>query len=241
MPETPNLNERMYPGVHVSRVLKDHLARYEFAKKFVSGKVVADIGCGEGYGAVMLKEAGASEVIALDNDPEIIEEAHKKYPTVRFVAGDATATGLTDASVDVAVSFEVWHHLDQYEKFIPEMRRILKPSGLLICSVPNKNAIYLNPFHKKMLTEFYRNDFDKSLVTQSLGRDFVVDSWYGQRFVHSFFVNPVVRFGLFVLSHFSAKIASRIDMKYKLANGPQVLTMRGENARTLIFVAHTTK
>lgn len=236
MLEKPNLNERIYPSAHPSRVLKDHVARYQFVAPYVRGKIVADVGCGEGYGSNMMHAAGATEVIGIDNDEEIIEAAKKKYHDIVFRQADATSTKFSDASIDVVTSFEVWHHLDHFEKFIPETKRILKVGGLLICSVPNRHIIYLNVFHREMLTEFYRADFDKLAILDLLGNDFEVIEWYGQRFVKPILVNPLVRMGLYCLSSIGF-LRERINRVYKLANGPAVLPLVGENARTIIFIA----
>jgi ubiquinone/menaquinone biosynthesis C-methylase UbiE len=221
-------------------VLDDHLARYSFVAPFIKGKIVADVGCGEGYGSDMIRKGGASEVIGLDNDPLIVRAAQAKYPGMRFVAASATETGLPDASVDVAVSFEVWHHLDQYEDFIPEMYRILKPNGMLICSIPNRHVIYLNPFHRKMLTKFYRKDFDKKIIEHYLTDHFDLKEWWGQRFVRPGFTNPLLRFFFWLLTSVSRRFADRINHAYKLANGPAVLPLPGQNSRILIFVAKRT-
>ena len=235
-----NHSERLYPDIAPRRGRDDHFARYEFVKQFVRGKTVADIGCGEGYGADIIRTAGAKGVIGLELDAESVITARKKYPGIEFVVGDATKTGLLDASVDIVVSFEVWHHLDDYEKFITEMRRILKPGGKLIVSVPNRHIIYLNPFHRHMLTEFYRTDVDKEIIEKYLKGYFVVDKWFGQRFVRLIYANPPVRFLLWLLSFTNKNIAERIGRAFRLANGPMVLPLTQNNARILIFIAHTT-
>lgn len=226
----------MLPDVHTSRVLKDHLVRYDFVKRFVGEKIVADVGCGEGYGSNIIHAAGAAHVIGIDNDEETISAARRKYHGIDFRVADATRTGLPDASVDVVTCFEAWHHLDQYQKFIPEMKRILKPGGLLICSVPNKHVIYLNPFHKKMFTEFYRVDFDKKTILNFLGNDFESIEWYGQRFVKPILVNPALRLGFYIISSLGF-LRDRINGAYKLASGPAVLPLPGENSRSTIFIA----
>lgn len=232
-----NFSERCYPELMGGRVRADHLARYEFVTKYVQGKRVLDLGCGEGYGAEILLRGGATEVIGIDNDNVIIAHAKEKYPGIRFYSAEATMTELPDASLDAVVAFEVWHHLDTWEKFIPEVSRILKKGGLFIASVPNERAIYLNPMHQRMLTEFYRHDFDKNEIRGLLKKNFLIKAWYGQRFVHPMMINPIVRFTLYLVSHLVPSFGRRIDRAYKLANGPQVLPLSGENCRTLIVVA----
>lgn len=59
--------------------LTDHLERYSFASKYVSGKGVLDIACGTGYGTEMLKKAGAECVTGVDISREAIDEPSKIY------------------------------------------------------------------------------------------------------------------------------------------------------------------
>ena len=56
-----NYTERMVPEQAHARIFWEHIARYRFAKEFVTGKRVLDIACGEGYGAAALAKAGAHE------------------------------------------------------------------------------------------------------------------------------------------------------------------------------------
>ncbi|MBA3284832.1 MAG: methyltransferase domain-containing protein, partial [Nitrosopumilus sp.] len=58
---------------------------------------------------------------------------------------------ISDASIDVVVSFETVEHLNSPEAFLSECIRVIKPGGLLILSTPNcevynKNSTH-NPFH----------------------------------------------------------------------------------------------
>ncbi len=50
----------------LSEIYQMALTRYNFAIKYVRGKVVLDAGCGSGYGAKKLLEAGAKKVIGID-------------------------------------------------------------------------------------------------------------------------------------------------------------------------------
>src|SRR5205823_3548256 len=69
---------------------------------------------------------------------------------------------ISDASVDVVVSFETIEHLYDHQRFLSEIRRVLRPGGLLMLSTPERD-IYSppdqasNPHHLHELTrrEFY--------------------------------------------------------------------------------------
>ena len=59
----------------LGKIEEDHLARYDFACKFVNRKKVLDIACGMGYGSKMLSKAGALCVDGVDISEEAIEYA----------------------------------------------------------------------------------------------------------------------------------------------------------------------
>jgi len=238
MPKVINLGERCYPGISHKRVRDDHKAKHQFFLPYVRDKYVVDIGCGEGFGSNLLKTSGgAKKVIGVDIDAEIIEEAKQKYPEVDFLVSDGSMTMIPNESADIVIAFDSWHHMDNYDQLPKEVARILHTGGLFIFSVPNRKVLYLNPFRKKMLTEFYRKDFDKKTITKLLGDLFVIEEWYGQRFVKSLYTNPIVKIVFFCLSYVSKVFSRKIDIAYKLANGPAVLPLTGENSRSIIVVA----
>jgi ubiquinone/menaquinone biosynthesis C-methylase UbiE len=146
----------------------EHLHRYAIALQFVEGKSVLDIASGEGYGSNLLAGKAAA-VIGVDIDHASIEVAKKKYPgkNLQFRQGSASMIPVDDNSVDVVVSFETIEHHDQHEEMLKEIKRVLRPGGVLIMSSPDKKYYsdergYNNPYHVK---ELYFNDF-KKLINQ---------------------------------------------------------------------------
>lgn len=133
-------------------VYGEHLVRYLFAAQFVRGKTVLDVACGSGYGTALLARHQAESVAGLDNSREAVEYAQQHYalPNVSFTLGNAEQLPFPDASFDVVVSFETIEHVREYEVFLQELKRVLKPTGLLILSTPNKDVYPAgNPFHIK--------------------------------------------------------------------------------------------
>src|SRR5690348_6315053 len=98
--------ERMDPSTASTRLLAEHLARYDYAAGFVSGRRVLDVAAGTGYGAARLAEGGAVSVIALERDPAAIAAASASRPFVWMVRGDAHFLPLSDASLDACVTAE---------------------------------------------------------------------------------------------------------------------------------------
>jgi ubiquinone/menaquinone biosynthesis C-methylase UbiE len=135
----------------------EHLHRYAIAKELVHGKTVVDIACGEGYGVNILAET-ALAVIGIDIDEVTILAAINKYKKTNtsFITGSAEQIPCEDKSTDIVVSFETIEHIEAHNKMLFEIKRILKPDGLLIISTPDKKYYsdatgYKNIFHKKEL------------------------------------------------------------------------------------------
>jgi len=118
----------------------EHQLRYHLAKLFALGRRVVDIGFGCGYGSEMLT-AVADQVVGVDNSREALEHVKVKHvqPNLRFMEGDAlklTAV-LAEREFDLAVAFELMEHLPDPARFLKEVRRVLKPGGMLLLSVPH--------------------------------------------------------------------------------------------------------
>lgn len=115
----------------------EHLHRYCIARDFCAGKDVLDIACGEGYGSVILSSV-AKSVIGVDIDERTIDHARKSYPhnNIQFLQGSAIKLPLENCCMDVVVSFETLEHIKEHDLFAAEIKRVLRPGGLLIMSAP---------------------------------------------------------------------------------------------------------
>jgi ubiquinone/menaquinone biosynthesis C-methylase UbiE len=142
--------ERMVPGKTDAQVFWEHIYRYRFAAKFVHGKRVLDIACGEGYGTAALGKAGAVKTIGVDISAEACAHGRKKYGIDTRV-GSAEQIPLENASVDVVVSFETIEHVPHPEVFLDECKRVLTPGGQLVISTPDRETYHQvnsnNRFH----------------------------------------------------------------------------------------------
>lgn len=157
--------ERYMPDIN-GNIFLEHMHRYLLATNFVMGKTVLDIACGEGFGSNILAKTAAC-VIGVDIAEDAVNHARAKYGSDRlsFLNGSVTAIPLSDASVDVVVSFETIEHIEAHEHMMREVKRVLKPGGVLIISTPDR-ATYTdatgitNPYHVK---ELYRSEFEALL------------------------------------------------------------------------------
>ncbi len=136
----------------------EHLHRYFVARTLVRGRCVLDVACGEGYGSALLAQV-ARDVTGLDFDEATVAQAGRAFggKSLRFTRGDATALPFADASFDAVVSFETIEHFAAHEAFLLEIRRVLRPGGLLVASSPDRDfyahpGSQPNPFHVRELT-----------------------------------------------------------------------------------------
>jgi glycosyltransferase involved in cell wall biosynthesis/SAM-dependent methyltransferase len=155
--------ERYVPQVS-GNIRLEHLHRYLLARELSKGTRVLDIACGEGYGSDLLAEV-AEYVVGVDIAVEVVRHARVRYrrANLAFAAGDCTAIPLADRSIDVVVSFETLEHHDRHAEMMQEVKRVLRPGGLLIISSPDRREYsevpeYQNPYHAQELdrTEFAR-------------------------------------------------------------------------------------
>jgi ubiquinone/menaquinone biosynthesis C-methylase UbiE len=89
-----------------------------------------DLCCGTGHLAGSL--CGMGDYTGLDFAPGMISACMEKYPKKRFVLGDAESLPFKDKSFDCVVCFWSFHHIVYPEMVLDEIKRVLKPNGLLV-------------------------------------------------------------------------------------------------------------
>ncbi len=111
----------------------------------VAGKNVLEIGCGNGYGALLLSEQRPASYHGVDLMTEQIELAQRReLPGFSFSAMDAThLDGIESASKDVVVIFGILHHIPAWRDAVAEVRRVVRPGGLFFFEEPDRRVIAL--------------------------------------------------------------------------------------------------
>jgi len=167
--------EYAVPVVGNEHLIAQGMARYKFAAQLCKGAVLLDVGCGEGYGIPDLVRF-AHQVIAIDRLAHVVQHAATKYPTNRaqFLAMDAADLGFRGCSFDSVTSFEVIEHVTDYQRFLQEISRVLRPSGVFIVSTPN------NPDGCPSTNPYHVHEFQVSELRSVLYRFFTEVQLYGQ-------------------------------------------------------------
>lgn len=170
--------ERTIPGLDIENYwFRRHEVAYQWLAPRCAGRDVLEAGCGEGYGADLIA-ATAQRVIALDYDDAAVAHVRARYPRVEAVQGNLAALPLPDASVDVVVNFQVIEHLWDQGQFIAECHRVLRPSGVLLISTPNR--ITFSPGRDTPINPFHTRELNADELTELLvAGGFEMDGMYG--------------------------------------------------------------
>lgn len=155
-----------------------HLAAYRFAQSMAEGRWVLDLGCGAGYGSIIIAHT-AKEVVALDVAPESLPAAEPDAATIGFVAGDSLQLPLRDKVFDLVVSFQVIEHIWDETRYLDEIERVLTRGGLFILSTPNK-ALRLLPFQPPF-NPYHVREYNCHSLKKALRRRFAEVSIWGLR------------------------------------------------------------
>src|SRR3984957_8745853 len=153
----PLTGERTIPGLDVENYwFRRHEVVYQRLTQHCADREVLEAGCGEGYGADLIAGV-ARRVIALDYDESAVAHVRTRYPRIQVIHGNLTELPLADGSVDAVVNFQVIEHLWDQDRFVRECARVLRLSGLLMVSTPNRITFSpgrdtpINPFHTREL------------------------------------------------------------------------------------------
>lgn len=142
--------ERLDPKVAPSGLTHaEHVARYRWAAQLAEGREILDAGCGVGFGAHILRDGGAVRVTGVDAfAAAIIEAREQARDSVEFQIGDLRALPFEPGSFDYVVCFEAIEHVSDQEHVLAEIKRVLRPGGLLAMSTPVPGGITVhNPHH----------------------------------------------------------------------------------------------
>jgi len=108
---------------------------YLALKTSIEGKQVLEVGSGRGGGARHLAAAlKPAFYTGLDLAQSAVDLANQlnTLPNLKFIQGSAEAIPLPDNSIDVVINVESCHAYGSVDKFLSEVKRVLKPGGHLL-------------------------------------------------------------------------------------------------------------
>ncbi len=170
MKEIDNTGERILLEKETPLMIARHFCAYKFAKDYVIGRSVLDIGCGEGYGSAFLADS-AKKTLGLDYNSAVIDYARNKYSkeNLEFTCLDAGNLDLLGRKFDIICSFQNIEHIIDTRKLLSDIDNLLKDNGLFICSTCNRNDASPNsikPSNKFHVREYLADEFKELLESQ---------------------------------------------------------------------------
>lgn len=102
------------------------------------GESILDVGCGTGSLTFTLaKNPGLKAISAIDFSPVFVEAASRANtdPRIHIRQADACALPFADDSFDRAMSLLVLHFVPEAQKAVAEMRRVVRPGGVVAAAV----------------------------------------------------------------------------------------------------------
>jgi SAM-dependent methyltransferase len=178
--------ERTIPDLDIENYwFRRHEVVYQRLARRCGGRDVLEAGCGEGYGANLIADV-AARVVAVDYDETAVDHVRGRYPRVQVTQANLAELPLPDASVDVVVNFQVIEHLWDQGQFVRECLRVLRPSGLLMVSTPNR--ITFSPGRDTPINPFHTRELNADELTELL-----LDAGFSDVAMHGLFHGPRLR------------------------------------------------
>jgi SAM-dependent methyltransferase len=128
----------MYTHGHHESVLRSHRWRtVENSAAYLMphlrpGLTLLDVGCGPGtITADLSARLAPGKVLGIDAAAAVVDAARRDHPGVAFETGDVYALACEDAAWDIVHAHQVLQHLADPVAALREMRRVVKPGGLV--------------------------------------------------------------------------------------------------------------
>ena len=86
--------------------MRSHTAGYRAGSP---AGLVIEAGCGEGYGAAILSDAGF-QVIAVDDEEAVVDHVRRRYPQVEVMRAGPDRLPIATQRADAVVSLQVIEH-----------------------------------------------------------------------------------------------------------------------------------
>jgi ubiquinone/menaquinone biosynthesis C-methylase UbiE len=106
-------------------------------------KKILDLGCNDGTFFQMLfqNSLNGSYKVGLDMDPVVVREARKKEAFDGLTVADIRRMPYSDDAFDIIISNSTLEHVEDIDRAISEINRVLKPGGQIIFTVPSDKFI----------------------------------------------------------------------------------------------------
>lgn len=130
--------------------------------KFTGGRFL-EVGCGIAPHCMEASKVANSEVWGLDFAKQLIRDLREKYPEINYIIGNAIDLPFKDNFFDYLIAGEVIEHMEEPSTFLKELKRVIKPNGIIALSTPLDDNGNRSPLEH--IWSFGENDI-KTLLTE---------------------------------------------------------------------------
>lgn len=131
-----------------------------------------DIGCATGQFLAYLRDSAHWEVLGIEPGESAARYARDTFG-LEVHQGDLRSAQLADQSLDVVTMWDVLEHLHDPRVELHEIRRILKPDGLLVFRVPSNDSLdakLFGPYWAGLDVPRHMVVFDRRTLAQMLAQ-----------------------------------------------------------------------
>ena len=135
------LNERAYRSPTAMNAVRLQIAK-DILKSYPKGRLL-DAGCGGGATSTAMMDDGW-DVTPIDFSADMVRETNARLSERGIIDREAFQAPVTDlskfedGSFDAIICLGVMYYVEEDEKAYQEFRRVLKPGGVLLCSMQNE-------------------------------------------------------------------------------------------------------
>lgn len=116
---------------------KRALVAREIERSDVGFGRAVDVGCGTGESLAMLSGLGFKPAVGTDASADALDFARSRTdPAIHLVASEAGRLPLAAGSIACLTSLDVVEHLDDDGAALAEYRRVVRPGGVVVLTVP---------------------------------------------------------------------------------------------------------
>jgi SAM-dependent methyltransferase len=145
-------------------------------KRLKARTPMLDAGCGTGLNLASLPPAS----VGIEINPRNVAIVRERLPHHIVVEGDVEDMPFSDGSFGTVLCTEVLEHIPYPARALAEFRRVLRPGGLLIGSVPARSVIWRFRFLSSTCprNEPFHNEYRPEEVAEMLAGFTKVRIWY---------------------------------------------------------------
>jgi ubiquinone/menaquinone biosynthesis C-methylase UbiE len=134
--------------------------------------IILDVGCSSGFLVEdLIREVPQAAIIGADYLPNLVLNAARRVRTAPFLQFDLRNCPLADNCLDGVTALNVLEHIDDDDKALQEIHRILRPGGLAHLEVPADPSSF--DLYDEVLMHFRRYRL-RDLTTKALHAGFAV-------------------------------------------------------------------